>query len=82
MLLEPRGSRSESGEYQVDLQIGKGFPLGRAHVRFLGTVYNALDSEDVRDVCRRADGCGAFELAEPIEWQQPRRYELGVRVEF
>ena len=82
MLLEPRGSRSESGEYQVDLQIGKGLTLDRAHVRFLGTVYNALDSENVRDVCRRADGCGAFELTEPIEWQQPRRYELGVRVEF
>jgi hypothetical protein len=82
MLLESQGSRSESGEYQVDLQVGKGFTFGRTRLRFFGTVYNAFDSENVRDVCSNVSGCGAFELGEPIEWQQPRRYELGVRVEF
>jgi len=82
MFLEPRGSRSEPGLYQLDLQVGKGFTWGHTRLRLLATVYNALDSETATRVCEQATGCGAFEMGDPIEWQQPRRYELGLRVEF
>ena len=82
MLLEPRGNRSEPGEYQLDLQIGKAFNLGRTRLKLLGTVYNALDSEIATAVCIYDTGCGDFDLGDPTEWQQPRRYELGLRVEF
>jgi hypothetical protein len=82
MFLEPRGSRSESGIYQLDVQVGKGFTWNRTRLRLLATVYNALDTEKAGDVCRAVDGCSGYELGEPIEWQQPRRYEIGARVEF
>ena len=82
MAMEPRGSRSEPGVYQLDLQVGKGFQLGRTRLRLLGTVYNVLDSETASNVCRQVVGCGEFELGDPIKWQIPRRYELGLRVEF
>jgi hypothetical protein len=82
MFLEPRGSRSEPGEYQIDLQVGKGFTWGRTRLRLFGTVYNLLSTESVTDVCTNETGCGAFAPGDPIDWQRPRRYELGVRVEF
>ena len=82
MFLEPRGNRSEPGEYQIDFQVGKGFTWGRTRLRLFGTVYNLLSTESVTNVCINETGCGAFELGDPIEWQRPRRYELGVRVEF
>ena len=82
MLLEPRGNRSEPGGYQIDLQVGKGFTWGRIRLKLFATVYNALDTEITTAVCDNDTGCGDFDLGDPTGWQGPRRYELGVRVEF
>jgi len=82
MYLEPRGSRREPGEYQIDLQVGKGFTRERTRLKLLATVSNALDSEKATKVCTNDSGCGDFQLGDAIKWQLPRRYELGVRVEF
>jgi hypothetical protein len=80
--VEPRGNRKEDGVHQLDLQLGKGFRLGPTRLKLIGTVINVFDSEQPRDVCSRVTGCGGFELGEPTAWQLPRRYELGVRLEF
>jgi len=82
ILLEPRGNRSEPGEYQLDLQVGRGFTWGRTRLKLFATVYNVLDTEISTAVCDTDTGCGDLDLGDPIEWQRPRRYELGVRVEF
>ena len=82
MLVEPRGSRKEDGIYRLDLQLGKGFDLGPTRLRLFGTVYNVLDSENPHKVCENVTGCGDFEMGDATSWQWPRRYELGVRVEF
>ena len=82
MLLEPRGNRSESGVYQLDLQLGKDFRIGRIRLRLIGTIYNLLDTEITTGVCASDLGCGDLDLGDPIGWQLPRSYELGVRVEF
>jgi hypothetical protein len=80
--VEPRGNRKEDGVHQLDLQLGKGFRLGPTRLKLIGTIINLLDSEQPREVCNRVTGCGGFELGEPTAWQLPRRYELGVRLEF
>ena len=64
------------------MQLTKGFTLGRVRLQLIGSILNLFDSENATDVCDRVNGCGDFELGDPIEWQKPRRYELGVRVEF
>jgi hypothetical protein len=45
-------------------------------------VLNVFSSQSVVGVCPRVGGCGGIALGEPYSWQQPRRWELGLRVEF
>ena len=81
--LEPRGSRKGNSLHNLDLQLMKGFRLGPTRLRLIGTVYNLLDNELVTDVCESVTGCGTeFEMGDAIAWQQPRRFEVGVRIEF
>ncbi len=51
--------------------------------RLMASVYNLLDDEQVESVCALSSGC--FEgsgLGEPTLYRQPRRFEVGVRLEF
>lgn len=82
VFLEPRGSRQGGSRGSLDLQIGKGFRIGRTRLRILGSVFNLFDSESVEGVCERVTGCGDLDMGEPTDWQQPRSYQLGMRVEF
>jgi hypothetical protein len=83
LFLEPRGQGRANSLYNLDLQLMKGFQIGSTRLRLIGTVYNVLDTELATGVCERATGCGGgFEMGDAIAWQQPRRYELGLRVEF
>ena len=48
---------------------------------------NVLDDERPVNRCEDLDGCvtvqgNAVDLLDPIDWQDPRRYEFGVRIEF
>jgi outer membrane receptor protein involved in Fe transport len=80
--VEPRGNREGYDERQLDLQLSKGFNLGRVRFVLIGSVFNVFSSEQAVAVCQRISGCGGFEMGEPLEWQIPRRYEIGFRVEF
>ena len=82
IFVEPRGSREGDEWAQLDLQLTKEFRLGRVRLRLIGTVLNLFDAENATWVCDNVNGCGEFELGDPLEWQMPRRYELGMRVEF
>ena len=48
----------------------------------------ALSSEQPVSVCEHISGCGSYEdgapikMGDPTNWQTPRRYEVGFRVEF
>jgi hypothetical protein len=87
-LLEPRGSREGNSEYQLDLQLSKGFTTGRVRFVLIGSVFNALGTENVFAVCDHISGCGfdddgnPFNMGDPTDWQTPRRYEVGFRIEF
>lgn len=98
--LEPRGSRRGNSNYQLDLELRKGFEFGNVRTQLIGTVENALSTEraltrcgDVVESGDPADiqfgdrfftpACGAgIQLGDELTFQQPRRYELGFRVEF
>ena len=80
--VEPRGSREGSNETRLDLQLGKAFDVGRFRIKLIGSVINLLDSENSEAVCEDIEGCGEFALGDAIEWQQPRYFELGLRLEF
>ncbi len=82
ILVEPRGSREGDEWGQLDVQLSKDFNLGRTRLRLIGTVLNLFDSENATDICGRVSGCGEYEQGDATEWQLPRRYELGLRVEF
>lgn len=82
IFVEPRGNREGDEWAQLDLQVTKSFRLGRVRLRLIGTVVNLFDSENAINVCDNVNGCGDFELGDPTAWQLPRRYELGLRVEF
>ena len=79
---ESRGSRKAGSLHQLDLQFSKGFRVGPTRVVLLGTIINATDSQTGINICGSLTGCGEFDFGDGIEWQQPRRYELGFRVEF
>jgi hypothetical protein len=80
--VEPRGNRNGDDERQLDLQLTKGFTAGRVRLAVIGSVFNVFSSEQAVAVCQRISGCGEIEMGEPLEWQIPRRYEIGFRVEF
>lgn len=81
-LLEPRGSREANNTYQLDLQLTKGFAIGHTRLVLIGSVLNVFSSEQPVDVCQRISGCIDYEMGEAIDWQIPRRYEVGLRLEF
>jgi hypothetical protein len=80
--LEPRGNREANSNYQLDLQVSKGFTLGQVRLMLIGSVLNALSTERPTTVCGRVYGCGDVDMGGPTDWQTPRRYEVGFRVEF
>jgi hypothetical protein len=54
----------------------------------IASVFNLFDDEQTTGVCGQISGCGFYdddgriEMADPTDWQLPRRYEAGFRVEF
>ena len=82
MFLEPRGSREGADAYQLDLQLSKGFTISKIRLVFIGTAYNVFSSENPTGVCSDVGGCGQYEMGDVTNWQTPRRYEVGFRIEF
>jgi hypothetical protein len=89
---EPRGTREANDNYQLDLQFSKGFGVGAGvRLELIATVINVFSTErptDALDICEQVHGCsdpegdGLVDIGDPIEWQNPRRYEVGFRIEF
>ena len=88
LLLEPRGSRrAPNSRYQLDLQISKGFELGNVRLEAIAAIVNATSSElgqTYRQNALQLDPAtgDVLPFGEAVTYTQPRRYELGFRVEF
>lgn len=51
--------------------------------RLMASVYNLLDEEQVLSVCTLSSGCyQGSGVGEPTVYREPRRFEIGVRLEF
>jgi hypothetical protein len=82
--IEPRGSRRANENYQLDVDLRKGFAFGE-DLRFelIATVINVFGDELVTAVCEDFEGCGpGIDLGDATDFGQPRRYEAGFRVTF
>jgi len=82
LFVEPRGSGKAEANHQLDLQVSKGFRVGPTRLQLIASVYNLLSVEGPIWVCNNVEGCGDYELSDPTQWQFPRRFELGLRVEY
>jgi hypothetical protein len=80
--ISPRGAFRANDNYQVDLELKKGFQIGEFRMQLIGTVFNVLDSERPTSVCTHDDCGGGFALGDPLTFQTPRNYEVGIRFEF
>lgn len=82
IFVEPRGSFRANSNYQLDLQLSKGFKIGNVEITALAAIFNAFDSERPTSVCQRQEGCGSLSHGDPLTFQRPRGYEAGLRLTF
>ncbi|MEE4272281.1 MAG: TonB-dependent receptor [Thermoanaerobaculales bacterium] len=80
VLFEPRGSRRGEETYQLDLQLAKGFGIGRAQAQVILTVTNVFSSE--QPAAYEEGELEVLPWGTPLAYQQPRRWEVGLRLEF
>jgi hypothetical protein len=80
IFLEPRGSRRGDDLWQLDLQISKGFRIGNVRLVGIVSVFNTFSEET--PISFMDDPFSEPGWGSPVEWQQPRRWEVGFRVEF
>lgn len=80
VFFEPRGSRRGDDTYQFDLQIAKGFGIGKAQLQVFLTVINVFSSE--QPVEYQTGELEVLPWGTPIDYQLPRRWEIGLRLEF
>jgi hypothetical protein len=81
--VDDRGARDGNDNYNLDLQLAKGFDSGRFRTELIGSVYNVLDTEKPVAVCQFTVGCqSGASLGQPTLWQLPRRFEVGLRLKF
>ena len=85
--LEPRGSRRLQHFYQWDAQIQKDFAVGPVRLGLIASIFNILNTEIP---IAKDTSVGSTDLTSPdnprfnynIDYQRPRRYEFGFRLEF
>lgn len=80
--VEPRGSRRANDNYQLDVEVKKGFQFGKIRTEVIATIFNLLDDERPTGVCERETCGGGLELGDATTYQLPRSYEIGLRLEF
>ena len=80
IFLEPRGSRRGEDIWQLDLALSKGFRVGRVRLVGIVSVFNVVSLEAPTEFIQNP--FNRLGWGTPTSWQDPRRWELGFRVEF
>ena len=80
LALEPQGSRSGADLWQLDLQLSKGFDIGKVRVVGIVSVINVTSEEQPTSFTQ--DPFNRLGWGAPTAWQQPRLWEVGLRLEF
>jgi hypothetical protein len=77
---EPAGCRRTDSHYQLDLSYTQNFPIGKAfNILLRGEVFNAADNQTGYNIQRRKNRSG---FGEPMDWFDPRRFQLTVGFQF
>ena len=77
---EPAGNRKTDAHYQIDLSYTQNFPIGKAfNILLRGEVFNAADNQTGYNIQRRKNRSG---FGEPMDWFDPRRFQLTVGFQF
>lgn len=80
---EPRGSRRTDPRHTLNVSLEKEFRLpvlNGMSLSVVGTVYNVLSRESALAFGSSIDSPAT--LGQPLTYQQPRNYDLGVRLQF
>jgi hypothetical protein len=80
LYLEPRGGRRGVEVWQLDLQVSKGFTIGSVTLEAIVSVINLFSEEAPTSF--ETDPLSAVGWGTPTYYQEPRRWELGLRLEF
>jgi len=80
LFLEPRGSRRGADLWQFDLQLAKGFRVGSVRLVGIVSVFNVSSEEAPISFIENPFNSLGWGTA--TRWQDPRRWEVGFRVEF
>jgi len=81
ILLEPRGSRRGRAWYNLDLGLAKAIPFKDLTLELNLAVLNAWGDERPEEYSE-GDPDPLSEVGTPTDYSEPRRYQVGVRVEF
>jgi hypothetical protein len=80
LFLEPRGGRRGGDLWQLDLQLTKGFRIGNVRLVGIVSVVNVSSEEAPTRIIEDPFDYRGWGTAR--SWQDPRRWEVGLRVEF
>jgi hypothetical protein len=85
--LQPRGSLRANSILYTEVEVRKGFQLGSVELELVASAENVLGNQPAVAVCQFAAGCTSTEgdqlaLGAPTDYQQPRNYEVGLRLVF
>ena len=80
--LEPRGSRRGRASYNLDLGLAKAIHVKGLSLELNLAVLNAGGDERPRDYNEQEFHPDGRAVGQPTKWTEPRRYQVGVRVEF
>lgn len=80
--VDPRGSYRADDTFNLDLEVRKAFQIGALRTSLVGTIQNVTSEESVTEVCENEAGCGAVDFGGALDHARPRRYQVGLRVEF
>ena len=64
--LEPRGNREANSNYQLDLQLTKGFAIGHTRLLLIGSALNVVEQRTARSTC-----AGTSAAAAVSRWAKP-----------
>ncbi len=77
--VEQRGSRRLPNFYQLNVEGRKTFKIGKTMVQLILSIYNLLDDEIVTSVNELYTSTN---FGMPLTYQQPRRFEVGLKYQF
>jgi hypothetical protein len=80
IFLSPRGDYETKSTWQLDVQGSKTWNLNKFDITAVLTVYNLFDRE--LDLAFNTEAFIGTDVGEPLSYRLPRRYEIGLRIEF